>query len=183
MYTDGCISSLDPAGHLLSSDCGLTEKTFQILAALVSKPRRKLMDKPDVRWQQRFANYKKALAQLTKFIDKGDLNEFEEQGLIQAFEYTYELAWNVIKDFLVDQGNKNIYGSRDAIREAFSAGLIDDGEGWMDMFVDRNKTSHTYNEDTANEIARNVLTRYFPMFVALRQKLETIISANGSVDC
>ena len=70
------------------------------------------MDNPDVRWQQRLASYKKALAQLTKFIEKGDLNELEEQGLIQAFEYTYELAWNVIKDFLVNRGNKNIYGAR-----------------------------------------------------------------------
>ena len=136
------------------------------------------MDNHDIRWEQRFANYKKALAQLTKFIDKADLNELEEQGLIQAFEYTYELAWNVLKDFLLDQGNKNIYGSRDAIREAFNSGLIDDGEGWMDMFVDRNKTSHTYNEVTANEISRNVFGHHFPLFVALRDKLETILAAD-----
>jgi nucleotidyltransferase substrate binding protein (TIGR01987 family) len=89
----------------------------------------------------------------------------------------------VIKDFLVNQGNKNIYGSRDAIREAFSNGLIDDGEGWMDMFVDRNKTSHTYNEDTANEIARNIFSHHFPLFVALREKMETIIAAKDPVDC
>lgn len=138
------------------------------------------MGNPDIRWQQRFANYKKALAQLTKFIDKGDLNELEEQGLIQAFEYTYELAWNVLKDFLIDQGNKNIFGSRDAIREAFSVGLIDDGETWMDMFVDRNKTSHTYNEETANEIAGNVFQRYFPLFIALRQRMEDILATQGS---
>jgi len=128
----------------------------------------------DVRWQQRFANFKKALAQLSKFIEKGELNELEEQGLIQAFEYTYELAWNVLKDFLVHQGNKNIYGSRDAIREAFTAGLIDDGERWMEMFVDRNKTSHTYNEATAREIARNVFEHHFPLFVSLREKLSSL---------
>ena len=140
------------------------------------------MGNPDVRWQQRFANYQKALTQLTKFIDKGELNELEEQGLIHAFEYTYELAWNVIKDFLVNQGNKNIYGSRDAIREAFNTGLIDDGEAWMDMFADRNKTSHTYNEDTAKEIARNVFLHYFPLFVSLKKKLSSIIAVNGSAD-
>ncbi len=137
------------------------------------------METADVRWQQRFANYNKALAQLTKFIEKRELNELEEQGLIQAFEYTYELAWNVLKDFLVNQGNKNIYGSRDAIREAFNAGLIEDGEAWMDMFIDRNKTSHTYNEDTAREIAHNVFDHHFPLFVSLRQKLSTIIEING----
>lgn len=128
----------------------------------------------DIRWQQRLANYKKALGQLTKFIDKGELNELEELGLIKAFEYTYELAWNVIKDFFGDRGNRNIYGSRDAIREAFSAGLIEDGEGWMEMYADRNKTSHTYNEETADEIMRNVFKRYFPLFLALREKMESL---------
>ena len=140
------------------------------------------MDNPDVRWQQRLASYKKALAQLTKFIEKGDLNELEEQGLIQAFEYTYELAWNVIKDFLVNRGNKNIYGSRDAIREAFSTGLIEDGEGWMDMFADRNRTSHTYNEDTADEIARSVFQRYFPLFVSFREKMDGLRVAEETAE-
>ena len=133
------------------------------------------MDNVDIRWQQRFANYRKALGQLTKFIEKGDLNELEEQGIIKAFEYTYELAWNVIKDFLGDRGNKNIYGSRDAIREAFSTGLIEDGEGWMAMYADRNKTSHTYNEETADEIVRNIFDRYFPLFLALQEKMDSLV--------
>lgn len=136
------------------------------------------MENPDIRWRQRFANYKKALQQLTKFIDKADLNELEQQGLIKAFEYTYELGWNLLRDFLVDRGNTSIYGSRDAIREAFSAGLIKDGEGWMAMYADRNKTSHTYNEDTADEITRNVFTRYFPVFVALREKMDVLSKEN-----
>ena len=88
----------------------------------------------DVRWRQRLSNFRKALAQLKKFIDKGDLNELEEQGLIQAFEYTYELGWNVLKDFLLYPGQAEIYGSRDAIRRAFQLELITDGEGWMDMY-------------------------------------------------
>lgn len=132
------------------------------------------MENSDIRWQQRLANYKKALSQLTKFIEKGELNELEEQGLIKAFEYTYELAWNVIKDFLASRGNNSIYGSRDAIREAFSTGLVDDGEGWMAMYADRNKTSHTYNEETADEIMRNVVARYFPLFLALKEKMESL---------
>ena len=133
------------------------------------------METSDIRWQQRLANYKKALNLLTKFIEKGELNELEEQGLIKAFEYTYELAWNVVKDFFTSRGNSTIYGSRDAIREAFSAGLIEDGEGWMDMYADRNKTSHTYNEETADEIMRNVVSRYFPLFLVLREKMESLV--------
>jgi hypothetical protein len=66
------------------------------------------MRESDIRWKQRFSNYKKALAQLTKFIEKGELNELEEQGLIQSFEYTHELAWNLLRDYLRDQGTQDI---------------------------------------------------------------------------
>ncbi len=99
-------------------------------------------DDRDIRWIQRFNNYCKALSQLEKFIEKGDLSDLEEQGLIKAFEYSYELAWTTVKDFLAYQGHADLYGSRDTIRKAFSLGLIDDGQGWMDMLASRNKTSH-----------------------------------------
>jgi nucleotidyltransferase substrate binding protein (TIGR01987 family) len=132
------------------------------------------MTNQDIRWKQRLANYTKALAQLRKFIEKGELNELEEQGVIQAFEYTYELAWNVIRDYLREQGNQNIHGSRDAIREAFNLELISDGEGWMDMLKDRNLTSHTYNEETAQAIAEQIMTRYFSLFEALHRTMQAI---------
>jgi len=128
----------------------------------------------DIRWKQRFSNYQKALAQLTKFIDKGDLNELEEQGLIQAFEYTHELAWNLLRDYLRDQGAQNINGSKDAVRAAFQVGLIEDGETWMDMIKDRNRTSHTYNQVTAEAIATNIKTRFFALFVELREKMQVL---------
>lgn len=131
----------------------------------------------DVRWIQRFSNYKKALSQLEKFIAKGKLNELEEQGLIQAFEYTHELAWNVLRDYLREQGNFNIYGSRDATREAFKLDLIQDGDVWMDMIKDRNRTSHTYNQETADCIALNVTERFFPLFLALREKMNGLENA------
>ena len=132
--------------------------------------------KEDIRWEQRFANYKKALSQLQKFIDKGDLSELEVQGLIKAFEYTYELAWNTMKDFLEYKGQSDIYGSRDAIRKSFELGLIDNGEEWMDMLVSRNKTSHTYNEETAQEICRAVTGVYFSLLRELKIKLERLCS-------
>ncbi len=129
----------------------------------------------DIRWQQRFSNYRKALSQLRKFVDKGELSELEEQGAIQAFEYTYELAWLVLKDFLEYQGQTDIYGSRDAIKKAFATGLIEDGEKWMDAYVSRTKTSHTYNEETAKEVVNAVLTDYYDLFAALESKMETLL--------
>lgn len=133
-------------------------------------------NKFDIRWIQRFNNYKKALSQLEKFIAKEKLNELEEQGLIQAFEYTHELAWNVLRDYLREQGHTQIYGSRDATREAFKLELIQDGETWMDMINDRNRTSHTYNQATAEQIANNIRFRFFPLFIELRETMERFIN-------
>jgi len=129
-------------------------------------------DEIEIRWVQRFTNYKKALSQLEKFIAKGKLNELEEQGLIQAFEYTHELAWNVLRDYLREQGHVAIHGSRDATREAFKLDLIPDGDTWMDMIKDRNQTSHTYNQATADLIATNITKRFFPLFLALRNTMQ-----------
>lgn len=125
----------------------------------------------DVRWKQRLENYQRALAQLKKFMARDVLNELEEQGLIQSFEYTHELAWNVLKDYLVSQGNQLIHGSRDATREAFKLDIVKDGEGWMDMIRDRSQTSHTYNEDTAKRIVANIQTRFFPLFIQLEDAM------------
>jgi nucleotidyltransferase substrate binding protein (TIGR01987 family) len=129
---------------------------------------------PDIRWVQRFAKFKKALEQLKKFVDKGNLNELEQQGLIKAFEYTFELSWNVIKDYYEYQGVAGIQGSRDAFRIAFNRGLVEDGESWQAMVDDRVNTSHTYNEEIAHEISEHVLKSYFFMFESLKEKLEAI---------
>ncbi|MFI4963529.1 MAG: nucleotidyltransferase substrate binding protein [Legionellales bacterium] len=130
----------------------------------------------DIRWEQRFANYKKALSQLQKFIDKGSLNEFEEQGLIQAFEFTHELAWNVMKDYFQYQGTNNINGSRDATRESFQKGLITDGDEWMDMIKSRNDSSHTYHEETMKKIRDKIFNSYFNLFVDFRDKMQTLVA-------
>jgi len=130
----------------------------------------------DIRWKQRLENYSKALRQLTRFIEKGELNEFEQQGLIQCFEYTYELAWNSIKDLFEAQGEVGIIGSRDAFRLAFKRGLIENGETWMEMIKSRVLTSHTYNEDVAEEIINKIVTQYYPEFIRLHQRLESMSS-------
>ena len=132
------------------------------------------MSKQDIRWIQRLHHYSKALAQLTRFIEKGDLNELEQQGLIQAFEYTYELAWNTIKDYFENQGETGIHGSRDAFRLAFRRGLIENGKVWMDMIKSRMLTTHTYNEDVADEVARDITGKYFDAFVTLEKTLRVL---------
>jgi nucleotidyltransferase substrate binding protein (TIGR01987 family) len=128
----------------------------------------------DVRWIQRFGNFSKALGQLRKFIEKGALNELEKQGLIQAFEYTYELAWNTIKDYFEHQGEININGSRDAFRLAFQRGLLAEGQVWMDMVKSRVLTSHTYNEEVAEMIASAIVNCYFAAFVQLHVKMDAL---------
>ena len=125
----------------------------------------------DVRWQQRLSNFSRALDLLDGFFEPRELNEREQQGLIKAFEYCFELGWNSLRDLLRSQGNATLLGSRDTLREAFRLGLIGDGEGWMLMIQDRNLTSHTYNKATAEFIAGNIRDRYRPCFQQLRQQL------------
>jgi nucleotidyltransferase substrate binding protein (TIGR01987 family) len=147
--------------------------------------------KAKIRWHQRFSNYVKALAKLKQSVDyirhellpdedttseveEPDvvLNEMIKEGLIQRFEYTHELAWNTMKDYAEYQGLQNVNGSRDAIREAFQMNLIQDGQVWMDMIQSRNKTSHTYNQETADEIYTKILQQYFPAFIDFEKLME-----------
>jgi nucleotidyltransferase substrate binding protein (TIGR01987 family) len=125
----------------------------------------------DIRWEQRFSNFRKALAQLNEFINHGELNRLEEQGLVKAFEYTYELAWNALRDFLTHQGVEDLIGSRDTFRKAFTEGLIEDGHLWMSMIASRNRTSHTYNETTAQEIVEEIRAKFHPAFQQLEATL------------
>ena len=130
----------------------------------------------DVRWLQRFENYCKALSQLNEAIEimnEKQLSSLEKQGVIQSFEYTHELAWKTLKDFLVSRGTVDLFGSRDVVRESFQLGLIENGEMWMEMIKSRNLTSHTYNEVTADEIIKLIHDQYFDEFVLLKDKLSS----------
>ena len=132
----------------------------------------------DVRWKQRFNNYIKALQTLENAVNlsnERDLSELEQQGLIQGFEFTHELAWNVLKDYLEAQGAQDLIASRDSTRAAFKAGLIEKGDDWMDMIKARNLTSHTYNPEVAKNIVDNILDRFYPAFVNLAEKF-TVLS-------
>lgn len=131
----------------------------------------------DIRWQQRLSNYNKALAQLeeaVKLSKERKLSDLEQQGIIQAFEYTHELAWNTMKDYFEYQGDSSIKGFRDATRAAFKAKIITNGEEWMDMIRSRSKTSHTYNQETADEIFNAIVDYYYRAFKQFQQKMEEI---------
>ncbi len=136
------------------------------------------MNKEDVRYIQRYDNYKKAFKQLKDAItlsNERELSLLEKQGLIQAFEFTHELAWKLLKDYLNYQGNFEIRGSRDAIREAFNAGIIKDGALWMQTIQARNLTSHTYDEEIAEETYEVIANDYITLFEDMLNTFEAII--------
>jgi len=135
------------------------------------------MRDPDVRWRQRLENYGKALSALERAVALAGsrrLSELEQQGLIQAFEFTHELSWLLLKDFLVDQGVSGISGSRDAVREAVVRELLPAGTEttWMAMIRSRNLTSHTYNPALALEIANLIVSQYADALQALQRELQ-----------
>lgn len=132
----------------------------------------------DIRWQQRFENYKKAYMQLVGALTITQPSNVERAGIIQMFEFTAELAWNTLKDYLSDQGINDITGSRDAIRKAFKNGLIRDGVNWMKMLESRNLTSHIYNEDIADDILRDIQKIYHSLFEELLTTFNTIIASS-----
>ncbi len=135
------------------------------------------MENTDIRWRQRFNSFLKAFSQLEGAVilsNERNLTALEEQGMIQAFEYTHELAWKMTKDFLEEKGNSELYGSKDTTRLAFKLGIVENGEVWMDMIKSRNLTSHTYNENTAQSIVADIKDRYFAEFEKIKIKLESL---------
>ncbi len=138
---------------------------------------RKYMDNKDIRWVQRFSNYRNALTKLSQAIDiitnqnmDNDIDDLLKEGLIQRFEYTHELAWKVMKDYAEYQGYTEVRGSRDAFRHALQMGIIDSAE-WMDSIEDRNLTSHNYDEVVAEEVYEAIVEKYYPLFVKFEQAM------------
>ena len=127
----------------------------------------------DIRWKQRFENFQRAFKQLSLAMDlkaQRPLSDLEQQGLIHGFEFTHELAWNVLKDYLEMEGIQGLIGSRSTAREAFKRGLVMDGEAWMDMIEKRNLSSHTYNPTVALTLVESIAERYYPAFSELKQR-------------
>jgi nucleotidyltransferase substrate binding protein (TIGR01987 family) len=130
----------------------------------------------DIRWQQRFSNFNKAFNQLSRFIEQKKLNEMELQGLIKAFECTYELSWKTLQDLLKERGYIDIAGPKPVIEQSFQDGIILDGMGWMRMHKSRNLTTHTYDEQTASEIANSIKNEYFDLLKQLHSRLKKELS-------
>ncbi len=131
----------------------------------------------DVRWKQRFSNFLRAFQTLTEAVELSQiraLTPLEQQGLIQGFEFTHELAWNVLKDYLTYQGISDLVGSRDASRSAFKNALIQDGEVWMKMIEARNQTSHTYNLEIAQAIVHSICASFYPAFQAFAEQFKIL---------
>ena len=141
-----------------------------------------MMVQQTIRWQQRFNNYCKALAKLIQAVEllseqikrEEAVDELLQEGLIQRFEYTHELAWKVMKDYAEYQGYTDVRGSRDAIRKALEMGLIDDRR-WMETIEDRNLTVHNYDNEIVLEIYENIMHTYSPLFVDFAKKMQSLV--------
>lgn len=139
----------------------------------------------DIRWKQRFSNYKKALAKFTAGIEllrrsdtfADDVSELLQEGLIQRFEYTLELAWDVMKDYEQEQGVTDVTGSKSAMCRALAMGIIDSPD-WMETIKDRNLSTHDYDHETANNIREKIINVYYPLFVDFEKAMEAKANEN-----
>lgn len=128
------------------------------------------MDKQEIRWVQRLDSYRKAFERMNEAVEMISLYSIKNRetelfldALIQRYEFTHELAWKLMKDYLEYMGISGIVGSRDAIRYALQNGIIED-DRWMDTIVDRNITSHNYNQEIAIEVAGRIISVYHSLF-------------------
>ncbi len=129
------------------------------------------MENKDIRWKQRFQNFEKSLKYLEQALNIPEPDIIQKAGLIQFFEMSFELAWNVLKDYLEEQGFVEIKSPRSALKKAFETGLIEDGHRWMQLLDDRNITSYAYDEATVNMIERLIHQKYYPL---LKQLYDTL---------
>ena len=130
----------------------------------------------NVRWVQRFENYCNAMVHQRHAVNNiKNPSDLEKEGTIQRFEFTHELSWKVMKDFLSTQGIQGIIGSKDAVRHAFQNELITDGQVWMDMIQSRNKIVHTYVEGILTTEYDKILNIYFPLLDAFEHKMKNYL--------
>ncbi len=132
------------------------------------------MNNDDIRWRQRFQNFEKSLAYLEQAIHISKPDIIQKAGLIQFFEMSFELAWNVLKDYLEEQGFIEIKSPRSALKKAFETGLIEDGHSWMQLLDDRNITSHAYDEATVDMIEGLIRKKYYPLLEQLYDTLRNL---------
>lgn len=132
------------------------------------------MEEKTERWRQRLATFGKALARMDEVVTlwhSRKLSDLEGGGMIQRFEYTQELAWKLLKNYIEYQGEAQMGGSRDTIRQAFRLGLIENSEPWFDMLESRNLTSHVYDEETEMTVIERIVDTYYPILSLLHAEM------------
>lgn len=131
------------------------------------------MSDQDIRWKQRFRNSEKAFNQLTAAVGKRELSDLEKAGCIQVYEFTFELAWKTLNDYLKFQ-NVDVKFPRDTIKESYKYELIGDGDLWMDMLEKRNLMSYTYDETNADLAYGLISGSYYNVIRTVYEKLKSI---------
>ena len=124
----------------------------------------------EVRWKQRFENFNKSYKLLKKYSNEPIKTELERAGIIQFFEMTFELAWKVLKDYLESEGYI-VKSPRETVKQAFQIGLIENGHIWIDALANRNLTTHTYDEELAQKMIKEILDDYLPELENMHNRL------------
>ena len=133
------------------------------------------MERKDIRWIQRFGNFKKGLEKLRDAIaehSKRKMSDLEKEGLVQRFEYSFELAWKTLQDLLYHKGYKDIKGPNPVLKQALPDGYIKGEEKWRDLNNARNLTAHTYDEKKVNAIVKKISEEYYELVFQLKSHLE-----------
>ena len=137
----------------------------------------------DIRWVQRFTNFERSFLLLRQALEINAPSIVERAGLIQFFEIAFELSWKLLKDYEESEGF-SVKTPREAIKQAFQARIIDDGEHWLQALQDRNLTAHTYNEKTAVAVEIKIRQNYFPLLLDLYQTFQAkLLEPSGEEPC
>ncbi|MBI3541540.1 MAG: nucleotidyltransferase substrate binding protein [Deltaproteobacteria bacterium] len=132
------------------------------------------MEKKDIRWKQRLSNFKKALDRFEEAVKGDSKDRLAQEGLIQRFEYTFELAWKSLQDLLQERGLAEIRGPKPVLQQAFQDGLVQDGVIWMEMLRARNEATHLYDEKVFLEVYEKAQKLFLKPFQDLEKKLESL---------
>lgn len=117
----------------------------------------------------KFKDYEKAVNRLLEALNIGEINDIVIDGIIQRFEFTFELSWKLMKEYIEHEGIE-VNSPRSTIREAYSMGIIEEGDKWISMLTDRNKTSHIYDEEDSRQVYTNIKDIYIYEFLDLMDK-------------
>jgi nucleotidyltransferase substrate binding protein (TIGR01987 family) len=134
-------------------------------------------EQQDIRWKQRFQNFEKSLLLLQGALNIDSPDIYQRAGMIQFFETSFELSWKLMKDYLEAEGFADVKSPRSVVKKAFQTELVENGHIWMELLQDRNLTAHTYDEEKANQIEKQIRDKYFPVMQALYNHFKPLADA------